>query len=326
MDRVLLIIDDIQYSRHVEMTLRKVGFDVEALSNEFNLAETILTFNPDYVICRGNTNRLSVHSVGRKLKEASTKFFGKVFLIFPEGYKITPEDVTKLRMDMMLFDPLSTLKLAMHLFAFSQQDFETVRDKLLKFAITDTVFRNYEQGILKGVGKTLDSEIQIISSMQNLSVNFDPEVLEVTGADEAKESDDLHFAAEQLLANEPQNEKISETISETITGTEQESDYTPSSVPSFPDTDSLSEEIIIRINMEIQAIESELPLRIDTYNHVLKDVEQDIKVGLLKRQTRSESKKLHGDLMNEQKTDEIKEKTHHDEKIRFADALFRKKS
>ena len=60
MDRVLLIIDDIQYSRHVEMTLRKVGFDVESLSNEFNLAETILTFNPDYVICRGNTNRLSV--------------------------------------------------------------------------------------------------------------------------------------------------------------------------------------------------------------------------------------------------------------------------
>ncbi len=300
------------------MTLRKVGFDVEALSNEFNLAETILTFNPDYVICRGNTNRLSVHSVGRKLKEASTKFFGKVFLIFPEGYKITAEDVTKLRMDMMLFDPLSTLKLAMHLFAFSQQDFETVRDKLLKFAITDTVFRNYEQGILKGVGKTLDSEIQIISSMQNLSVNFDPEVLEVTGSDQAKESDDLHFAAEQLLANEPQNE--------TITGTEQESDYTPSSVPSFPDTDSLSEEIIIRINMEIHAVEAELPLRIDTYNHALKAVEQDIKVGLLKRQTRKESNKLHVDLMNEQKTDEIKEKTHHDEKIRFADALFRKKS
>ena len=253
MDRVLLIIDDIQYSRHVEMTLRKVGFDVEALSNEFNLAETILTFNPDYVICRGNSNRLSVHSVGRKLKDASTKFFGKVFLIFPEGYKITPDDVTKLRMDMMLFDPLSTLKLAMHLFAFSQQDFETVRDKLLKFAITDNTFRNFEQGILKSIGKTLDAEIQIISSMENLPISTESENVEVKGA-VATQDEDLLFAADQFSVIQPQ--------SETKPVTEQEPDYAPQSVPAFPKPDSLSEEAIIRINMEIQAVAGELPLRL----------------------------------------------------------------
>ena len=70
----------------------------------------------------------------------------------------------------------------------------------------------------------------------------------------------------------------------------------------------------------------ELPLRIDTYNHALRNVEQDIKVGLQKKQTKIKFKKLHSELMNEQKTDEIKEKTHHDEKIRYAEALFRKKS
>lgn len=310
MDRVLLIIDDIQYSRHVEMTLRKVGFDVEVLGNEFNLAETILTFNPDYVICRGNTARLSVHSVGRKLKDASTKFFGKVFLIFPDGYKITPEDVTKLRVDLMLFDPISTLKLAMHLFAFSKQDFETVRDKLLKFAITDTAFRNYEQQILRSIGKTIDSEIQVISSMEGL-----PETGELTvrsSSEFAVEMDKEEV--DKLVPDEPP-----------IISDEQVPDYSPASEPAFGQPESLSEEVITKINMEIQALEEELPLRIDQYKHTAKDIHQDMSLGLKKRQTRIESNKLHLDLLNEQKTDEKKEKTHHDEKIRFAQAMFKKK-
>lgn len=317
MDRVLLIIDDIQYSRHVEITLRKVGFDVESLGNEFNLAETILTFNPDYVICRGNTNRLSVHSVGRKLKDASTKFFGKVFLIFPEGYKITPDDVTKLRMDLMLFDPLSTLKLAMHLFAFSQQDFETVRDKLLKFAITDNTFRSYEQGILKSIGKTLDAEIQIISSMEGLSISGESDAIEVKGTTEKDQDEDLVQAAERLLTVEPQ--------SKTKAATEQEPDYNPASVPAFPKPESLTEEIIIKINMEIQAVAEELPLRTDHYTILLREVDQNLASGLKKRQARAETTKLHLELMNENKTDEKRQKTQHDEKVRFTQALFQKK-
>ncbi len=317
MDRVLLIIDDIQYSRHVEITLRKVGFDVETLSNEFNLGETILMFNPDYVICRGNTNRLSAHSVGRKLKDSSTKFFGKVFLIFPEGYKITPEDVTKLRMDLMLFDPLSTLKLAMHLFAFSQQDFETVRDKLLKFAITDTTFRNYEQGILKSIGKTLDAEIQIISSMEGLSISGESDIIEVKDTNEKPQDEDLFFAAEKFLPVEPQ--------SKTKAATEQEPDYIPSSVPAFPQPATISEESIIRINMEIHAVAEELPLRIDHYTILLREVDQNLAIGLKKRQARAETAKLHLELMYENKTDEKRQKTQHDLKVQFAQALFQKK-
>ncbi len=317
MDRVLLIIDDIQYSRHVEITLRKVGFDVETLGNEFNLSETILTFNPDYVICRGNTSRLSVHSIGRKLKDSSAKFFGKVFLIFPENYKITPDDVTKLRMDMILFDPLSTLKLAMHLFAFSQQDFETVRDKLLKFAITDNTFRNYEQGILKSAGKTLDTEIQIISNMEGLSISGESNTIEVKGTAEQTQDEYLVLAAEQFLTIEPQ--------SETKAATEQESDYKPSSVPAFPKPAALTEEAVIRINMEIQAVSEELPLRIDHYTILLREIDQNLAVGLKKRQARAETAKLHLELMNENKTDEKREKTQHDLKVQFAQALFQKK-
>lgn len=311
-----MIIDDIQYSRHVEMTLRKVGFDVEVLSSEFNLAESILTFNPDYIICRGNTNRLSTHSVGRKLKEASIKFFGKVFLIFPVGYKITPEDVMKLRMDLVLFDPLSTLKLAMHLFSFSQQDFEFARDKLLKFAITDNLFRNYEQQILKSIGNTIDSEIQIISNMEAQLQSSDGEENSSAEASELGKPQATIFSEEQIIPAEPQSEIV----------VEQNSDYIPASEPAFPEPSPLSDEIIMKINMEIHEVEQELPLRIDTYNHAMKNIEQNIAVGLKKRQTKHEINKLHVGLANEQKTDEKKEKKHHDEKVRYAQALFKKKS
>ena len=58
MDRVLLVIEDIQYATHLEMTLRKVGFDIETISNEYNLPDKLLTFNPDYVIVKGIGQRV----------------------------------------------------------------------------------------------------------------------------------------------------------------------------------------------------------------------------------------------------------------------------
>lgn len=309
MDRVLLIIDDIQYSRHLEMTLRKVGFDVESINNEFNLSESILTFNPDYIIGRGNTNRLSVQSVGRKLKESSSKFNGKVILIFPENHKVSPEELILLKVDLMLFDPMSTLKLAMHLFSFSENDFEFVKDKLLKFAITDNQFRNYEQQILKNAGLTIDSEIQVISSMDRIPIS-----------NEKKIYSDLDLLDDDAQSNILVHEQADSS----------ESDIKPhikyDSQPLFPQPADLSVETILKINEEIQSLEQELPLRIDTYNHATKEAAHDLSVGHNKRLAKKASSKLHADLLNEQKTDEKSEQKLHDEKIRFAQALFKKKS
>lgn len=297
MDRVLLIIDDIQYSRHVEMTLRKVGFDVESSNNEFNLTESILTYNPDYIICRGNTTRLSVLSIGRKLKETHSKFYGRVILIFPEAFKILPEDLVSLRMDLVLFDPMSTLKLAMHLFSFGENDFDFIRDKLLKFAITDNQFRGYEQQILKKAGLTIDSEIQVISNM-----------VHVPRTNENK-----------LYSSNDSIEVVSDSII-------LEPKYIPAVEPSFPKPEALSTATLERINKEIQALEQELPLRIDTYNHSIKKTNQDLNKGLSKRQTRKALSKFHMELISEQKSDEKSEKKLHDEKVRFTKAMFSKKS
>ena len=123
MDRVLLVIDDIQYSRHIEMTLRKVGFDVETINNEYNITDSILSYNPDYIVCRGISNRMSTLNVGKKIRESSGKYTGRVILIFAEGYKVSVDDLVKLRPDLLLFEPISTMKLAIYLFSFSKNDY-----------------------------------------------------------------------------------------------------------------------------------------------------------------------------------------------------------
>ncbi|MBY0554186.1 hypothetical protein K2P97_06635 [bacterium] len=324
MDRVLLIIDDIQYSRHVEMTLRKVGFDVESINNEFNVGDTLLTFNPDYVVCRGNSSRLSTLNVGRKLKESNTKFIGKVVLIFQEGLKVSPDDLIKLKMDLLLFEPISTLRLAVHLFSMSGGDFEFVKDKLLKFAITDNTFRNYEQQMLKYAGLTIDSEIQIVSSMDHLpaftsiqTTENVPAAVEKPNAVSIIKSDAVENGSEPIVQEGALD--LARTVYHA------KSDSEPNDVPIFPQPEELSEQSLKAINEQIQTLEDELPLRIESYNRAIGKVDQDLNMGLKKRQTKKASNKLHKDLIDEGKTDKKSEQEQDDEKVRFANALFKKK-
>lgn len=314
MDRVLLVIDDIQYSRHIEMTLRKVGFDVETINNEYNITDSILSYNPDYIVGRGISNRMSTLNVGKKIRESSGKYAGKVILIFAEGYKVSVDDLVKLRPDLLLFEPISTMKLAIHLFSFSKNDFETIKDKLLKFAITDNQFRNYEQQILRNVGQTLDSEIQIISSMSALpAIPVGPQVSSV-------KKPEVAVKIEAVLADNDEVESVQ--IVQPSQKFVEESLFPVEPTETFDPMSDIAE----RISKELRMAAKELPLRIDTYNHIIKKIDQDLKVGLKKRQTKKEVVKLRKDLMNEKKIDKESEKELGDEKIRFVQALFKKKT
>ena len=289
MDRVLLIMDDIQYNRHVEMTLRKVGFEVESVNNEFNINEPLLSFNPDYIICRGNSARLNVLNVAKKLKDSSTRYNGKVILVFPENFVVPPDELFKLKVDLLLHDPISTLRLVVQLISLTTNDIEFIKDKLLKFAITDNQFRNYEQQILKNAGLTIDSEIQIISNMES-------------GTDQGfivQKGEGAHNLG-TMIEKHP----------------ELKDDYGMVMVP---------QDVMEKVRNEIAALNNEMPLRIETYNRVIKKVDQDLKKGHKKRQTKKELNQLHKDLLAEKKTDKKSEEQQDDERIKYTNALFRKK-
>lgn len=280
MDRVLLINDDIQYAGHLEMALRKVGFDIETISNEFNLSEKLLTFNPDYIIAKGASNRVSTLSVGKKLKESS-KFQGQLVLVFSESQRPPPEELIKLRMDLLLFEPISTLRLVCQLISLTKLDKDAAIDKLFRYAHTDQQFRNSEQQYLANSGLTIDSEIQFITNQSN--------------SDEEKIVIDERDVRSFVNPGEP--DKVDKVPPEDLV---------------------ISDTYKNKLQDELKAAGEELPLRIETYNRSINAIDQDLKKGLNKRQTRSSNK----DLFSKTPLKEVQEQD--EERKKFVKALLKK--
>ncbi len=158
MDRVLIACDQIQYANHVEMTLRKVGFEVETMTTEFNLSEKLLTFNPDMIIVRGQSAKLSAMSIGKKIKD-NLKYSGKVILILAQDQKISPEDLAKVKMDLLLFEPMGALRLTLNILNLDPDRRDLMQDRLLRMAEIDPNFRAQEQSYLVSYGEDLDREL-----------------------------------------------------------------------------------------------------------------------------------------------------------------------
>ncbi len=298
MDRVLLIIDDIQYAGHLETTLRKVGFDPETITNEYNLPDKLLSFNPDYIIAKGASTRVSSLNIGKKLKENS-KYPGKVVLIFSEETRPSPEDLIKLRMDLLLFEPISALRLVAHLLTLTTMDKEGIMDKLVRFAHTDTQFRSNEQQILKTMGATIDSEIQIVSGQskdENESILIDEKAV-------------MSFVQPDYKEPEVESEASATSESDSnVSNADSEEEY------------AVTDTYKLKIQSEIQAASEELPLRIDTYNRAIKDVDQDLQKGLNKRETKVSNKKFFA----ESETSVEDRKKHDEDRKNFVIALMKK--
>jgi hypothetical protein len=283
MDRVLLIIDDIQYAGHLENTLRKVGFDVETITNEFHMPDKLLSFNPDYIIVKGMGIRVSTENLGKKLKE-STKFLGKVILVFPQDRKTSdPEELIKLRMDVLLYEPISALRLANSLLSLTQLDKDTILDRLMRLALTDPQFRAAESELLQGSGGTIESEIKLVTGRAQSGGETDSAI---------KEDDILNFISP---------------------GTESKKTPEKNSIL------DISPEYKQAVQNELNALENELSLRIETYNDAIKTIDQDLKSGHKKRQTRAVNVKLFDEFPEDARL------AHDEERKKFARALVKKK-
>jgi DNA-binding response OmpR family regulator len=292
MDRVLLVIDDIQYAVHLEMTLRKVGFDLETLTNEYNLQEKLLSFNPNYIIVKGMSARVSTINIGKKLKE-STKFLGKVILIFHADQKATPDEFIKMRMDLLLFEPISALRVVTQLLNLTQLDKDSILEKLLRFARTDSQFISYESQILKSTGSSIDSEIIIITGTS--AQKNDKE-------DESLNLDDLLTFGD---SDAKQNKKVEADEAEALQKLNS-ADF------------QVDKSYVDKLKGELKKLENELPLRIEAYNRSIKGFDQNLKLGLARRQTRKRNKKDFQDIPD------IDNKLQDAERQRFVKALVKK--
>ena len=201
MDRVLIVIDNVQFSGHLENTLRKVGYVTEVIQNEYNLTERILSFKPDIIVARGASHRLSTLNVGKRLKD-NAKFTGKVVLVFNAESSPDKSVMDSIKVDLILQEPASALKIVEAILNLDHDDKAEMLERLYKMAQDDLVFRTEEQSYLVQHGKNIDDELQIIRSQKNES----PADLSAIGL---KIQNELHgYAVKQSAKIEAYNQQI----------------------------------------------------------------------------------------------------------------------
>jgi DNA-binding response OmpR family regulator len=131
--KILLVFADYNELESTEAFLKKVGFDVVGINNELKLGDQLLAFNPDIVVASGATSQVSSLRVGTKLKE-NARFYGKVVIIFPEGYRPSPTDLIRMRMDATLEVPVDPIRLLQVLARLSNLDPFVLVEKFRKMS------------------------------------------------------------------------------------------------------------------------------------------------------------------------------------------------
>lgn len=290
MDRVLLVYEDLNELGHIEATLRKVGFDVESISTDFSLSEKLLSFNPDIITVYGKGIKFSTIALGKKLKD-NFRYQGKVVLIFAPDDPPNPQDLLKVRVDVLVQAPVGAIKLADSLLRLSGRDFTQAMDKLTRIAETDLQFRNFENKILAGSGRSVDSELLHISGRR-----------EVT---------------KRTLVSSDLSESHEVDVGEGVTAPDD---------PDFVEAqksleDLVSEDAKHSVKAQLQQAKEAAELRLASYKQYIEKVDFDIeKAQLKKTAARKEQKELlkywnKKDLENQ---DQLRKQ--------FAQALFKKKS
>ncbi len=154
MSKILLVYDDFAELNATELSLKKCGFDVIGLTNEYTIKDQIISFNPDILVGFGNTQRVSSLSIGKKIKEMG-RWSGKSILLFQKGYEIPAEDLLLMRMDLLLETPVSVIRLIQIISKLLKLDEKAIIEKLAKSFAMDKhnsmAFASYDSETVKAI-------------------------------------------------------------------------------------------------------------------------------------------------------------------------------
>lgn len=171
MDRVLVVSEEAQFTSHLEATLVQLGFEVATLSQEIGVQDAVNDFKPHVIVVKGNSARLSSVRVSLLLRELKTD--DRVIIIFNKDQNVTPDELNKLKMDKLLYEPVGALHVVTSVINLLDEKKEAIRNRLLKMAETDSQFREKEDTILVKSGKTLDQElIHVTGKIKKDSLNL----------------------------------------------------------------------------------------------------------------------------------------------------------
>ncbi len=221
MSKILLIYDDYTELNAVQFTLKKVGFDCLGISTEFGTTEKVISFNPDIVVASGRGPKVTTVGVGRRLKDMP-RWTGKAVLIFPQGNKPKPEDLMKIRMDVVLEAPIETVRLIQVLAKLTNQDDQVLIEKLIKTMAQESTAK--ENTFIVGNNKPAADTVYVGGSAGE-SKKDDPVIPRFS---DRNSDPDLTFKA---INNQPPEPEASRTKTFAINPTENISQQNDPSLP-----------------------------------------------------------------------------------------------
>lgn len=249
MNKILLVYEDYADLMSVEGTLKKVGFDVIGLSSEYSIAEQVLAFNPDLVVGAGRGGKVNSLGVGKRLKEMH-RWQGKSVLIFPANLKPSPQDLMRIRVDMILEAPVPPVRLVQVVGKILGHDEAVLLERLNKAMHVESP-QKPGAGAVGGVGGKHSPEDEAIYVKGSVAGEGEPE-------DSSLRSERINENSEEfLLSDEEQGEKPSFRFGDRISTATEERASIGDSVEAFPDVDlkSLERELLGGGVPEVERVE-----------------------------------------------------------------------
>lgn len=331
MNKILLVYEDYADLMEVEATLKKVGFDVIGLSSEYAIAEQMLAFNPDLVVGAGRGGKVNSLGVGKRLKEM-TRWQGKSVLIFPANFKPNPQDLIRIRVDMILEAPVPPLRLVQ---------------------VIGKILGHDEAVLLERLNKSMhvESPQKTGSSVAGGKYSTEEEAIFVKGTvkgESSADSDQASLGVERVHENsqefalntEEQERKVSFRFGDRMSAASEERAATRDEETAFPDVDlkSLERELLgggapeverveadaeeqelqVKAQNDLQKSEKGLKERIAKYSEIVADVKVSPKSTLTRVEARRRQRELEADWdpQNLNELDELRRQ--------FTKAMFKK--
>lgn len=247
MNKILLVYEDYAELMSVEATLKKVGFDVVGLSSEYSVTEQVLAFNPDLIVGSGKGGKVSSLGVGKRVKEM-VRWQGKVILVFPANFKPTPQELIRIRVDMVLEAPVAPLRLMQVIGRILGHDEATLLERLNKSMHMESPQKTTVGG--GGVKFNTEGEAIYIKGTVNESssdTELSPERIDQDSEDSS-------------VSSENQKEKFSFKFGDRVSSADREQS-SKSEDQGFPDVDlkALERELLGGGAPEVERIETAVP-------------------------------------------------------------------
>lgn len=299
MIKILLVYENYNHLVSIETSLKKIGFDVLGITNEYSLSEKVLGFNPDLIIASGeDTGKVKTQSIGEKLREM-TRWLGKVILVYSETQDPSPEELIKVRADQVLVAPVEVPTLITTIAMLSGLEARVLLERLAKYTQGGSVDSNvnYTENL---TGKYESKDENIFVSGKNRQES-EPE----TSSVEAPAFSEVNFSdlMQELQGTVPSSSGI-------------EVQPTPLSPPSL----DLDQEIdSLKLVSELHDVEETIEKRMDSYK---KYINPEIVKGKPQLMTRMDAIRAHKEMSKDWDRKKIEDID--TERRRYTNSLFEK--